>query len=120
MVSKELASVEAISVKVSIKDIASLIGSVCESSYGVVGLTDVKDVRNTFATILNKENYVEGIFLRKVRSKYVVDVHVVIVSGVKISEVVNELSKRISYNLEQQYGKIFSKINIFVEELRVI
>ena len=62
MVSKELASVEAISVKVSIKDIASLIGSVCESSYGVIGLTDVKDVRNTFATILNKENYVEGIF----------------------------------------------------------
>lgn len=120
MVSNNLEGIETISIKVSSKDIADTIGEVCSSSYGVVGLTGVKDVRNTIATILNADNYVEGILLRKVKSKYVVDVHVVIVYGVKISEVVNELSKRLSYTLEKKFGKIFSEINIFVEELRVL
>ena len=38
--------------------------------------------------------------------------------GVKISEVVRELYKGISYNLNKKYGPIFNKINIYVEELR--
>lgn len=120
MVSNDSKNIETISVEVSIKDIASLIGDVCSSSYGVVGLTDEHGVKNPLATILNKENYVEGILVKKYRNKYTIDVHVVIANGVKISEVVNELSKRISYNLERKYGKIFSKINIYVEELRVL
>ncbi|MDY2727779.1 MAG: Asp23/Gls24 family envelope stress response protein [Candidatus Onthovivens sp.] len=118
--SKESNSLDTIDVKVNLKDIANIIGHICDNSYGVVGLTKSKNIKDTIATILNSDNYIEGIFLKKFRNKYIVDVHVVIVYGVKITEVVNELSKHISYVLEKYFGKIFSKINIYVEELRVL
>ena len=107
-----------IEVKIEDKEIAELIGDVCSSTYGVVGLTKVKSLKSQLAIILNRNNYLEGILLTKEKNKYVVDVHVVMAYGVKISEVVRELYKGISYNLNKKYGPIFNKINIYVEELR--
>ena len=115
---KETKSVNSIQIKVSNKDIAEIVGEVCSSSYGVLGLTKTRTLKSQIATILNKDNYIEGILIKKERSKYVIDVHVLVIYGVKISEVVNELSKGIAYNLSKKYGPVFIKINIYVEELR--
>ena len=111
-------SVESIEVKVDVKELATLIGDVCSSSYGVLGLASTKKTSNMFDILLKKDKYIEGILIKKERNKYVVDVHVVVAYGVKITEVVNELGKRLSYNLNKTYGKVFGKINIYVEELR--
>ena len=105
-------------IKVDVKDIATLIGEVCSSSYGVVGLVGVKNSILSFDNLLKKDKFVEGILIKKERNKSVVDVHVVVAYGVKITEVVNELGKHLSYVLNKKYGKIFGKINVFVEELR--
>ncbi len=116
---KEIAKpIKSIEVKLSTSDIAKTIGEVCSSSYGVFGLTKTKTSKDQPAEILDHNNYIEGILFSKVGEKYVVDVHVVVAYGVKISEVVSELSKGILYTLNKKYGKIFSKVNIFVEELR--
>lgn len=116
--SNDVKKVKSIEIQVSTKDIAELVGEVCSSSYGVLGLTKVKNLKSQLATLLNKDNYIEGILISKEKSKYIIDVHVLVAYGVKISEVVNELSKGIAYNLNKKYGPVFSKVNIYVEELR--
>lgn len=112
--------VNTISVKITDKEIAKLIGDVCSTSYGVLGLSSIKASKDEKHILLKEDNYIEGILVKKEANKYVVDVHVNIVYGVKISEVVNSLSKHIFYSLEKEYGKIFKKVNIFVEELQVL
>ena len=68
--------------------------------------------------ILKKENYVEGVNVTKENGKFNVDVHLICAYGIKITEIVSEVSKRINYVLTKKYGQLFSKINVYVEELR--
>jgi uncharacterized alkaline shock family protein YloU len=99
------------------KELASLIGEVCSETYGVVGLTRVKTIKNQLV-ILRKQNYVEGILIFKnSKGKYDIDVHLICAYGVKISEVVNEVSKRIAYETKKKYGPRFNKINVYIEDL---
>lgn len=99
------------------KELVSLIGNVCCETYGVVGLTRVKTIKNQLV-ILRKQNYVEGILIFKnSKGKYDIDVHLICAYGVKISEVVNEVSKRIGYEIKKKYGPRFNKINVYIEDL---
>ena len=89
----------------------------CSECYGVVGLTYAKSIKEKFI-ILKKENYVEGVNVTKDKDKFNVDVHLICAYGIKITEIVSEVSKRINYVLTKKYGQLFSKINVYVEELR--
>ncbi len=99
------------------KEIANLIGDIVKECYGVVGLTKVRSIKNQLV-ILKKENYVDGVLIFKNKDgKYDIDVHLIVAYGVKISEVVNEVSKRIAYEANKKYGNIFNKINVYVDDL---
>ena len=99
------------------KEIATLIGDVASQTYGVVGLTKVRTIKNQLI-ILKRDNYVDGVLVSKdSKGRYEIDVHLIVAFGVKITEVVNEVSKRISYETKKKYGDIFCKINVYVEDL---
>lgn len=108
---------KSIKISLSVKDVASLVGETCSECYGVVGLTNSKSIKEKLI-ILKKENYVEGVNVTKDKDKFNIDVHLVCAYGIKITEIVNEVSKRIAYVLTKKYGELFSKINVYVEELR--
>ena len=108
---------KSIKISLSIKDLATLVGETCSECYGVVGLTNSKSIKEKFI-LLKKENYFEGVNVTKDRDKFAIDVHLVCAYGIKVTEIVNEVSKRLNYVLTKKYGQLFSKINVFVEELR--
>ncbi len=95
------------------KEIANFIGEIVSETYGVVGL--VKS--NSNFSLLKKDNYFEGINLTKSGEKYSIDIHVCVLYGLKITEIVNEIYKRISYFLKQKYGNVFKKINVFIDKI---
>ena len=102
------------------KELALLIGETVCYTYGVVGLTRVKSLKNQLV-ILKKENYVDGVLVfRNLKDKFDIDVHLIVAYGVKVSEVVNQVSKRILYEASKKYGNIFGKINVYVEDLLVL
>ncbi|MCB9499147.1 MAG: Asp23/Gls24 family envelope stress response protein [Erysipelotrichaceae bacterium] len=114
---KENKVIDLVKLEVDNKELASLIGNVCSETYGVVGLTRVKTIKNQLV-ILRKQNYVEGILIFKnSKGRYDIDVHLICAYGVKISEVVNEVSKRIAYETKKKYGPRFNKINVYIEDL---
>lgn len=108
-----------IDVSISIKEIATLVGETCNECYGVIGLTNI-DSLMTRLIILKKENYVKGVNVFREKGKFSIDIHLICASQVKLTEIVNEVSKRVSYVLKDKYGKLFNKINVYVEEIRDI
>lgn len=102
------------------KELAELIGSTIEEIYGVVGLTTVKSFMSQFI-ILKRDNYVNGVVISETsKNKFDIDIHIIVAYGVKVSEVANEVGKRIFYEANKKFGNFFGKINVFVEDLLVI
>ena len=97
-----------ISITLDVKEVAEKIGEVCLECYGVVGLSNgnIKTLK-----ILTKENLSEGVFIKKDKDQFIIDI-------VKVTEIVNEVSKRIFYILRKKYGELFSKVNVYVDDLR--
>lgn len=103
------------------KELAILIGDTVSSCYGVVGLTNIKNLKSTISSlILKRENYQDGVEIIEIGSKISIDVHIVLAYGLKITEIINEIYKRLSYLLNKQYGDYFKNINIYVEDLKVL
>ena len=75
---------------------------------------NIKEYITLFMNEYTKENPLLSIFKD---NKYDIDVHLVVAYGVKISEVVNEVSKRIAYEANKKYGNIFGKVNVYVDDL---
>lgn len=99
------------------KEFTIVVGEIVSQVYGVVGLTRVKTIKNQLI-ILKKENYVDGILLTKlINGKYDIEIHLIVAYGVKIIEVVNEVTKRIQYEITKRYGKVINKINVYIDDL---
>lgn len=106
-----------ISLVIDLKEVATLVGNICSECYGVVGLADYKSLKTKIA-LLRNDQFINGILVSKVRNGFSVEIHLVLAYGVKVTEIVNEVSKRISFALNKKYGELFTKISVFVEEIR--
>ncbi|HKL73177.1 MAG TPA: Asp23/Gls24 family envelope stress response protein [Candidatus Onthovivens sp.] len=105
---------------INVKELSTMVGEICSEAYGVVGLTKVNSIRNNYVILLKKD-YIEGVVITSYGlNEFVIDVHLILAYGVKITEVASEVSKRISYFLSKKYGKIFKAINVYVEGLQEI
>ena len=108
-----------ITVTLGVKEIATLVGETCNECYGVIGLTNGDSLKAKLS-VLKKENYVQGVNVFREKKKFSIDIHLICAYGVKLTEVVNEVSKRVAYVLKEKYGELFKTINVYVEEVRDI
>lgn len=108
-------------INISIDAIASLAGGVVTESYGVVGMASQKMFKDGLAELLGKENYSKGVVVRQndETQELELDLYIVISNGVKISEVVNEVQKKVKYTLEKTLELTFGSINVYVQGVKV-
>lgn len=107
-------------INISEEAIATLAGGVVSECYGVVGMASQKILKDGLAELLKKENYTRGVVVRKTENGYELDLYIVISFGVKITEVVAEVQKKVKYMLEKTLEQDFDKINVFVQGVKVI
>ena len=100
--------------------IASLTGELVNECYGVVGMASKRLIKDSIAVMLRKENYSKGVVVRQTSEGIELDIYVIICYGVKIMEVVNEVQKKVKYELENMFDMEFTSINIFVQGIKVI
>lgn len=107
-------------INVSKEAIASLAGGVVSECYGVVGMASQKMFQDGIAELLKKENYSKGVIVRKGEHGLILDLFIIVSFGVRISEVVSEVQKKVKYSLEKSLDQEFESINVFVQGVRVM
>ena len=105
------------------RDAISLIaGNATSECYGVVGLTD-RSSQNIFEAIekiLKPDSFSKGVRVRKTSKGYEVDLFIVVAFGVKITEVVSQVQKKVTFDLNNTFGIKFKAVNVFVQALKDI
>jgi uncharacterized alkaline shock family protein YloU len=99
--------------------IATIVGTSTTEVFGIVGMTSVNAVRDTTRQILRQENYSKGVVVNSDNKGTSIDVYVVVLYGIKISEVAKNIQERVRFNLENQLGLVDAKVNVFVQNVKV-
>lgn len=99
--------------------IATYAGSVAVECFGIVGMASVS-MKDGLVKLLGRDHLGHGINVRMNGNRIELDFHVIVSYGVSISAVAENLVDSVSYKLESFTGMEVSKINIFVESVKVI
>ena len=99
--------------------IATYAGSMAVECFGIVGMASV-NMKDGLVKLLKRENLAQGINVTVSDNKITLDFHVIVAYGVSISAVCNNLVDSVKYKVETFTGMEVEKINIFVEDVRVI
>ena len=100
--------------------IATYAGSVAVECFGIVGMAAVS-MKDGLVKLLKKESLTHGIQVSiSDENKITLNFHVIVVYGVSISAVSDNLISNVKYKVEEFSGMPVEKINIFVEGVRVI
>jgi len=100
--------------------IAQYAGAVAMECFGIVGMANV-NVKDGLVSLLKLDSMTRGINVSLDQSqKLTLDFHVIVSYGVSISAVADNLIDSVKYKVEDFTGLEISKINIFVEGVRVI
>lgn len=107
-------------VDISTDVIATVVGASTTEIFGVVGMTSKNAVKDNFRNILGQENYSKGVVVTTTDNQTIIGVYVVVSYGVKISEVAKNIQERIRFNLENQLGIVAAKVNVYVQNVKVV
>ncbi len=107
-------------INVSTEAIATLVGGAISECYGIVGMASKKLFRDGLAELLKTENYSKGVVIKEVNGVTTLELYIVVLYGVKISQVVVETQKNVAYVLKKALDLEFDNINIYVQGVKVI
>ena len=99
--------------------IAKYAGSVAVECFGIVGMASV-NMKDGLVKPLKKDSLTHGISVELNDNRITLDFHVIVVYGVNISSVADNLISTVKYQVEEFTGMEIEKINIYVEGVRVI
>ncbi|MFM1650646.1 Asp23/Gls24 family envelope stress response protein [Brevibacillus sp. B_LB10_24] len=98
--------------------IARISGGAAMEVFGLVGMASRKAFKDGIAEMLRLDNLSKGVVVRNENGQVVLDMHIIVSYGTKISEVAGNVQRRVRYTLEQTVGIDVSAINIFVQGVR--
>lgn len=105
-------------IKISEQVIATIAGVSAMESYGIVGMA-AKNATDGLFEILKMDSITKGIDVKVEDNRLVIDLHVILEYGVKISVVADNIIDRVKFNVEKLTGQDIDKINVFVQGIRV-
>lgn len=100
--------------------VAQIAGGAATECYGVVGMASQKMLKDGFFELLKKDNFSKGIIAKEGLTGLIVDMYIFVGYGVKISEVVYEVQKKVKYVLERTLDVRVESINVYVQGIKVI
>ncbi|MDF9825021.1 putative alkaline shock family protein YloU [Breznakia sp. PF5-3] len=107
-------------INISKEAITTLAGGIVSESYGVVGMASQKFLKDGWAELLRKENFSKGVVVKEKDGALELDLYIIVSHGVKISEVVLEVQKKVKYMMEKTLDVDFETVNVFVQGIKVI
>jgi uncharacterized alkaline shock family protein YloU len=106
------------SLDISMRAIAIIAGNAATECYGVLGMASKQPLRDGIAELLKSENYSKGVFARSTRNGVEVDMYFIVAYGVKITEIVSEVQKKVRYVLQKTLDLNFKAVNVYVQGIK--
>ena len=107
-------------VHISLDVVSTVAGGAATECYGVVGMASQKIMKDGFYDLLKKDNYSKGIVVEDGETGIIINVYIIVGYGIKISEVVYEVQKKVKYVLETTLDIDVEAVNVFVQSIRVL
>jgi uncharacterized alkaline shock family protein YloU len=108
------------SINVSLEAIASVVANAALSSYGVVSMASKKNVLSQI-DLKNEEDFTKGVVVKRAKANnFEVDLFIIIAYGVRITEIVGEVQKRVRYELELKFDIKVKTVNVYVQGIKNI
>ncbi|MBR2545562.1 MAG: Asp23/Gls24 family envelope stress response protein [Erysipelotrichaceae bacterium] len=107
-------------INVSVQAVASMTGAIVSECYGVVGMASKKFFKDGLAVLLRQENYSKGVVVKETKEGLELEIYVIICYGVRITEVVSEIQKKVKYQLGKTLDMDITAINVFVQGVKVV
>ncbi|NLW23154.1 MAG: Asp23/Gls24 family envelope stress response protein [Tissierellia bacterium] len=98
--------------------IATIAGLSAMESYGIVGMASQKATDGIFE-LLKRENLSKGVKVYTDGSEVVIDLHVILEYGIRISVVAENIIEKVKFNIENLTGLKVRNINVYVQGIRV-
>ena len=107
-------------IEISLDAIANLAGGAITECYGIVGMASQKTLKDGWAELLKKENYARGVVVTQDETGLVLNLYIIALQGIKLSQVVYEAQKRDKYVLEKTMEVKCNAVNIYVQGVRAV
>ncbi len=107
-------------IDVSMNAIAAVAGNAAMECYGVLGMASKNVIIDGVAELLKDDSYSKGVFAVSTSKGVEIDMYIICAYGVKITEVVSEVQKKVRYVLQKTLDVDFSAVNVYVQGIRVI
>ncbi len=107
------------SIQISLDAIASLAGGTITECYGIIGMASQKTLKDGFAELLKKENFSRGVVVRQTEHGIVLDLYIIALQGIKLSEVIYGAQQRVKYVLEKTLEIKVEAVNVWVQGVRL-
>lgn len=107
-------------IEISLDAIANLAGGAITECYGIVGMASQKTLKDGWAELLKKENYARGVVVTQDETGLVLNLYIIALQGIKLSQVVYEAQKRVKYVLEKTLEVKCNAVNIYVQGVRAV
>ena len=106
-------------VTIDLSVIAKYAGTLAVECFGIVGMAYVS-MKDGLVKLLKGDSLTQGINVRIEENRLIIDFHVIVVYGVSILAVADNLIHDVKYKVEEFTGMEVAKVNIFVEGVREI
>lgn len=107
-------------IRIKPEAIAKYAGSVAIESFGIVGMAAV-NVKDGLVRLLKRDSLSRGVkVILTNENKIKIDFHVIVVYGVNIPTVTQNLIENVLYKVENFAGMPIERIRVYIEGLRVI
>ena len=87
--------------------------------FGIVGMASV-NMKDGLVKLLKRDNICKGVHVKMNDNKIQIDFHIIVVYGVSIATVTENLIQSVKYRVETCTNMTVEKINVFVEGVRIV
>ncbi|HIU03618.1 MAG TPA: Asp23/Gls24 family envelope stress response protein [Candidatus Onthocola gallistercoris] len=106
-------------VSIDLDVISRYAGLTAVECFGIVGMAMIS-MKDGLTKLLKRESLTKGVDVTIEDNKISIAFHVIIAYGVSIATVADNLMSNVKYKVEQFTGLEVSKVDIFVEGVRII
>lgn len=99
--------------------IAKYAGINAVECFGIVGMASV-NVKDGLVKLLKRDNITKGVKVKVHDNKISIDFHIIVVYGVSIATVTENLIESVKYRVEKFTNMTVEKINVYVEGVRIV